>query len=1196
MSDPSRVERVVQTALARRQPAERAAYLDGACGDDPEFRQQVELRLAALQASAFASEAAALEDGSDTELAAADLPSRAVAANQPELAPTLEQPPASGQEHSSRIGPYKLLQQLGEGGMGSVYLAEQDRPVKRRVALKVIKAGMDSARVIARFEQERQALALMDHPHIAKVLDAGTTDSGRPYFVMELVKGVAITDYCDRERLSVIQRLELFLPVCQAVQHAHQKGIIHRDLKPSNVIVALYDNRPVPKVIDFGVAKAMHQKLTERTMFTEVGSIVGTLEYMAPEQAELNNLDIDTRADIYSLGVLLYQLLTGSPPLNAAQLRSVGFAEMLRLIREVEPPKPSTKLLTSVDLPAIAARRTLEPRRLTSVVAGELDWIVMKALEKERNRRYETASALAFDIERFLANEPVLASPPSASYRLRKFCRRNKLVLAAATVVSVALLAGSMGTAWQAVLASQEARRAAEAERAAEENAARTRQVIERFLIQIGDDQWARVPGFEHLRVEMVEQAVHGYRQLLARKPDDPALRNDAALALRRAANLYRMMNRFEAALPLYDDSLKLQAALVAEFPERDAYLVRLVDCQLDQANALQRVRGPAAAIPGYRQAYETARQARTQSPHGVGPRLAEARAAVELGEVLAQEGQWNEGLSLAEAGAQTLSLYAEPPRSSGRVLAVFAWNTTSRIARDAQQFDAARNANRQTLTLARSLLADDPQDPNARFVLAAALLETSLLEGLLQSDDAELLRLLDEAAGLLRALSTEYGSTAANQRKLAEVLTQRGEVHLAGARLADAEADAESAVALLSALSRESYGASIYDEHLGAAGDLRGRIADAHGDHLAARRWWELALRRSAWALAASPADGELHDQLQQLEQRLATWPPDAPPPARVPFEPAQARQHQQAWADYLRVPVEYENSLGMKFVLLPPGEFTMGGSNAEIAAHLAAVSPDNAHLRNCIQSERPPRQVLLSQPIYIGTREVTQGQYAALMGKNPSYYAPNGEGQAAVSGLSNSSHPVESITWLAAAEFCQRLSEEEGLQPWYSHASGAVTMLDGTGYRLPTEAEWEFACRAGSPLGSGPDDSEQNLPRHGWFERNSDDRTHVVGELAANPLGLYDLRGNVWEWVQDWWSARSVDAPSRGQAINPDGPRTGDLRVVRGGGYHNPALSCRASHRYAFQPTGSFRGIGFRVVLVPAPTLPRPQTGNGT
>ena len=471
-----------------------------------------------------------------------------------------------------RIGPYKLLEQVGEGGMGLVFIAEQLQPVRRNVALKVIKPGLDTARVIARFEQERQALAMMDHPHIAKVLDAGTTARGRPYFVMELVKGVPITKFCDREHLSCRERLELFIPVCQAVQHAHQKGIIHRDIKPSNVLIGLYDGRPVPKVIDFGVAKATGGHLSASTLHTDVGSIVGTLEYMAPEQAELNNLDIDTRADIYSLGVLLYELLTGSPPFTREQLRSAAFDEMLRMIREVEPPKPSTRLSNSDELPSIAAARKLEPASLARLVTGELDWIVMKCLAKERQGRYETASGLALDIGRYLAGEPVVAHPPSAGYRLRKFVNRNKPQVIAASLVLFALLAGVIGT----TLGLLEARRQTAIAREQRQRAIEFRdKALDALRATTGTDVEQLIGGKPNLGANekaYLEAIAKRWQAFADQEGTDEQSRSISAEGHFRVAYLWQKLGRQEDARREYEQALGLREKLAADFPAVPVY------------------------------------------------------------------------------------------------------------------------------------------------------------------------------------------------------------------------------------------------------------------------------------------------------------------------------------------------------------------------------------------------------------------------------------------------------------------------------------------------------------------------------------------------------------------------------------------------------------------------------------------------
>jgi serine/threonine protein kinase len=598
-----RVKEIFLTALEKEDPAQRADYLNDACGHDEAVRRHVEVLLRKHeQAGSFLAPPAA-DPGSTGEVDASN-------------GGTLAEGPGT------RIGPYKLLQKIGEGGMGVVYMAEQQEPVRRKVAFKIIKPGMDSAPVIARFEAERQALAMMDHQNIAKVFDAGTTPgirdqeprdrgqepdvrdqgsegrlltpdsclltpgSGRPYFVMELVHGVPITQFCDANKLTPRERLQLFVPVCQALQHAHQKGIIHRDVKPSNVLVTLYDDKPVPKVIDFGVAKAIEQRLTEKTLFTQFGVLVGTFEYMSPEQAEMNALGVDTRSDIYSLGVLLYELLTGTTPLERERLRTAALSELVRLIKEEEPPRPSVRLSSSNTLPKIAAARKTEPAKLTKLVRGEIDWIVMKCLEKDRSRRYETANGLARDVERYLHDEPVEACPPSAGYRLRKFMRKYRRPL---TVASLLLMVATVGSAIGTLLLAQERDVAKSNYQRAEQNLETAYRILDKIYLA-----WAekRLPQAKEVTPEdrqFLEDALGFYLQFANQKSNEPSGRHKTAVASLRVANIQSQLGQLEEATRNYRQALAVFDSLAGEFPDVPSYRQYLARCHSDMADEAEK-------------------------------------------------------------------------------------------------------------------------------------------------------------------------------------------------------------------------------------------------------------------------------------------------------------------------------------------------------------------------------------------------------------------------------------------------------------------------------------------------------------------------------------------------------------------------------------------------------------------------------
>lgn len=542
-------------------PEEREAYLERACAGDAGLRADVDRMLSKLTgAEEFFQDGPAAVDVSEIT---------ALPGFQDQLG-LLSNPEA---EVGKQIGPYKLLQKIGEGGCGVVYMAEQEKPVRRRVALKIIKLGMDTRSVIARFNAERQALALMEHPNIARVLDAGATETGRPYFVMELVRGTKITELSDANNYDLHQRLEMFTQVCLAVQHAHQKGIIHRDIKPSNVLVTMRDGVPMPKVIDFGIAKATGgERLTDMTVFTAYDQFVGTPAYMSPEQAEMNELDVDTRSDIYSLGVLLYELMTGRPPFDQNELLQSGLLEMRRTLREREPKRPSNKVaeLDADELTQTALQRQIEPPRLRLFLKGDLDWIVMKALEKDRSRRYQTANALAMDVQRYLNNEPVVARPPSRLYRFRKLVRRNKAVFVSVGAVSLALIAG-FGTSTWLFFKEREARIEAQKGREAEallRRKAEAREIIAQALSLIERNQFDKADALVEplLSSDVADVGMEVFRPL----GDRAAQQGNWERAARYYSVVVRL-DKFEHAAVSSRDYTRY-AVVLAELGEREAY------------------------------------------------------------------------------------------------------------------------------------------------------------------------------------------------------------------------------------------------------------------------------------------------------------------------------------------------------------------------------------------------------------------------------------------------------------------------------------------------------------------------------------------------------------------------------------------------------------------------------------------------
>ncbi len=924
-----REEQIFAEALAL--PAgERPRFLVHACGDDAGLRQRIEALIRAHEsAGGF--------------MAAAPPPADAA----PPAAP-----PDSADVPGNRIGRYKLLQQIGVGGCGVVWMAEQEEPVRRRVALKIIKLGMDTKAVIARFDAERQALALMDHPNIAGILDAGATDTGRPFFVMELVRGVPITQYCDENNLSTSARLELFTQVCHAVQHAHQKGIIHRDLKPSNILVTLHDGVPVPKVIDFGIAKATQGRLTDHTLFTAFEQFIGTPAYMSPEQAEMSGLDIDTRSDIYSLGVLLYELLTGRPPFDPKSLLQAGLDEIRRVIREVDPPKPSTNLstLAAADRIMVARHHGTEPARLSLLLRGDLDWIVMKAMEKNRARRYETPTALAADIVRHLHDEPVVASPPGGFYRLTKFIRRHRLACAAAAAVAIALVAGTVVSTWQAV-------RATRAERTASQERARAEGLL---AFMLGDlrTQLAKVGRLDVLEA-VGDKAMAYFASREARDLDDPTLASLAktltqigeirmdqaryAEATAAFAEAYRRASALAARHPRDGDMLfergqaeywngfvhwkrgELAAAtdwwmryhdtclaLVALDPSRSAWRSELAYGQHNLA-VLRRERGEfAAARADFLAELATLEKMLGEKPGDLELRFRIADGHSWLGSLAEQQGEFTEALNQYVAQTTQLEqLVATEPRTARwrfQLADALVFQTNILLATGPSA--AAGKQLKEARRVMDELAAYDPSNRHWSAVSQHFRLQEALLARR-AGDLPAATRLVGEVRPELESLSAAEPSDRKFVLWLVTAWRLEAQLRVAAGRT-DAAAAAARAVELGEKLTREGRATDADVGEFALAGVVAGEIAAQTGDSAAARRQWQHAadllaprlpgtrdwrlLDPAARAAAWLGRSEEAHDRIAQLTLLgyvpLDPWPDaDQPGASKSPVPSQQSK-----------------------------------------------------------------------------------------------------------------------------------------------------------------------------------------------------------------------------------------------------------------------------------------------------------------
>ena len=1015
----------------------------------------------------------------------------------------------------THIGPYHILDTLGEGGMGTVYLAEQTAPVKRKVALKLIKLGMDSKAVQKRFEQERQALALMAHDGIAKVLDCGTSERGQPFFVMELVKGVPLTKFCDQHQLSLPDRLALLQQVCAAVTHAHQKGVVHRDLKPGNVLVSEEQGRLQIKIIDFGLAKAMGQKLVEATLFTEAGQVIGTPEYMAPEQADPTNQDIDTRADVYSLGVMLYELLVGQLPFSAQELRTKGLVEMQRVLREIEPPKPSTRLTALHDVAAaVAAQRRTTVHALHRLLKNDLDWVVLKALEKDRARRYDTANALAMDLRRYLENEPLLAGPPSTGYRLRKLMRKYRGQVVAGSAVLATAVVGAIAAVSFAMTAHENEKLATER---AEQNA-----TLAQDKSGLAAELGAKVREFDQLAgvvecARVLESADMLYppwpQQIEAM---ERWLREDAGRLLAKQADIERTVRDLEQrALPATDAELEADRLSHPRFVEFESATRRVASLQRAQAIRL----GQPLATPELPAdvAGKTAAELNGLAWARVAPPAKDGNA--EERTVFGEEAL---GLAYARAAVAKAESNEQYLYLDTLAWALFA-NGQDAEAR-AQSEKALRNAPgtdqqafrgyRQDIEAAIAHVGEDLAAAEHQQLLVTEAVSTRHTFRF----ELESQRFLhDTLADLLQKLDSLANKEAASVRQALSWARQIGELTRAHPNARHAWGAVRASIAkaddVVASKRYAGRGIELRDE------DVTGLVPIGMNP---VTKLWEFYELRSAWDGSSDPKG------------------------IVIPEHDAGGR-------------IEVGEDTGIVFVLLPGGTFAMGAQS---------VDPNGANYDERAQDYMGPVHEVTLAPFFLARHELTQGQWERLCRheelRRPSQYKAGVPVPEDTISLAN---PVEQVDWST----CDELLRCQGLS-------------------LPTEAQWEYACRAGSttpwscPLGSlgrhaNIADATAKLAMPEWNCETWTDRFAVharVGSFEANAFGLHDMHGNVWEWCRDEYGDYS--GPVRaGDGLRLQGNGTLD-RCSRGGSFFSTAASVRSADRSSNAPSKSDGLLGCR------------------